>query len=88
MISIVTTGNEPPEYVAAVAEFLEALEQHDVRALMLVALCNDEDTNDVVGAWDAGPNEMSQAAGILSMHAAFRYMQVNTEEEEEGEDDG
>ena len=85
MIGIITGGSEPPEYTSAVVEFLEACEQHEIRALTLVALCDDEETSDVVGTWSAGPHELSQASGILAMHAAFRYMDANRGEEDEGE---
>ena len=82
MVNIITTGAEPPAYISAVSEFLEACEKHQVRAVALVALCDDEDTADLVAAQGCGPHELSQASGILAMHAAFKYMEVNREEEE------
>lgn len=75
---------EARPYFEAVEEFLRELQGCNVTSLCMVALCSDEDTHDIVSAWRAGPFETASIAGILQMHAALMYHDVN---EEDGEDD-
>ena len=74
---------EARPYFEAVEEFLRELQEHNVTSICMVALCSDEDTYDVVSGWQAGPHETASMAGILQMHAALLYHDVNEEDDED-----
>lgn len=74
-------------YFEAVEEFLTEAQQHNVTSLHLVAMCSDPDTHDVVAGWNAGPFETAAAAGVLQLHAAQQYTELNNTDEEEDDDD-
>lgn len=74
---------EEKPYFPAVEEFLRDLQELDVQALVMVALCGDEDVYDSVGTYRCGPFELAAAAGILTMHSCYRYQQMNSEDDEE-----
>lgn len=69
-------------YWEAVETFLRDLQDRDVRSVVLVGLLRDEDTHNVCVMYDAGPFELSDAAGILQLAAAKKYLEVNRDEEE------
>lgn len=52
----------------------------------MVALTDDPDTFDVVSAYDAGPMELAACAGILQMHATYRYGEINRDPPGNSED--
>lgn len=79
MNSIVTTN--PKEYGEAIIAFLNDLESVKVRSLALVALCDDENVNNVVCTWKSGPMETMNVAGILQLHACHQYNQINSQED-------
>lgn len=56
-------GVENKPYFPAVEEFLRDLQELDVQALVMVALCGDEDVHDSVGTYRCGPFELAAAAG-------------------------
>lgn len=74
---------ETRPYFEAFEDFLRELQEHDVTAICMVALCSDEDTHDVVANWHCGPFEMAAAAGVLQLHAGMMYNDANKEEGEE-----
>ena len=76
---------EVKPYFGTVEEFLRLLQEHEITSICLVALCADEDTHDVVATWQAGPFETASAAGILQLHAALKYNEMNRGEEDEEE---
>lgn len=73
---------ETKPYWEAVETFLRDLQDRDVRSVVLVGLLRDEDTHNVCVMYDAGPFELSDAAGILQLNAAKKYLEVNRDEEE------
>lgn len=76
-------GIENKPYLPAVEEFLRDLQELDVQALVMVALCGDEDVHDSVGTYRCGPFELAAAAGILQMHSCYRYQQIQNEADDE-----
>lgn len=56
-------GIENKPYFPAVEEFLRDLQELDVQALVMVALCGNEDVHDSVGVYRCGPFELASAAG-------------------------
>lgn len=82
-------GIENKPYFPAVEEFLRDLQELDVQALVMVALCGNEDVHDSVGVYRCGPFELAEAAGILTMHSCYHYQQMNKkEDDEESEENG
>lgn len=80
---------EHKPYFATVEEFLRDIQKLDVRALVMVALCGNEDVHDSVGVYRCGPFELAEAAGILTMHSCYHYQQMNKkEDDEESEENG
>lgn len=76
-------GVENKPYFPAVEEFLRDLQELDVQALVMVALCGDEDVHDSVGTYRCGPFELAEAAGILTMHSCYRYQEMQQEQDDE-----
>lgn len=74
-------------YFPAVEDFLQALQEENVRAICMVALLDDETGHDVLSTWGSGPFEMKACAGVLDLHAALRFVEMNTEDDEEDEED-
>lgn len=81
------TGEDNREYFGMVDEFLRMIHQLKVRSVCMVALIDSDDTFDVVSCFGAGPMEIAASAGILQMHAAHKYEEVNREEDNDAEDD-
>lgn len=77
---------DPREYFGAVEDFLREIQGLKVRSICMVALTDDPDTYDVVSAYDAGPMELAACAGILQMHAAYRYGEINRDPPGNSED--
>ena len=77
---------DPREYFGAVEDFLKGIQNLKVRSICMVALTDDPDTFDVVSAYDAGPMELAACAGILQMHAACRYGEINRDPPGNSED--
>lgn len=71
--------NKPKAYNEAVINFLNDLEGEKVKSLVMVALCDDEETHDVVCTWKAGPIETMTVAGVLQLHAGLMYNNINSE---------
>lgn len=67
------------EYFEAVEGFLKAIHGLKVKTVCMVALIEDPDTFDVVSVFSAGPMEIAACAGILNVHAAKKYIEVNEE---------
>ena len=78
---------EPRDYWEAVEEFLKELQRYRVRSLAMVALTNDPAAHDVTSVWGAGPFELSDAAGVLQLHAGYMFQRANEDEDDEDEDD-
>ncbi len=78
---------EPRDYWEMVEELLRDLQERKVRSLIAVALIDDENIHDVLSVWGAGPYELSDAAGILQLHAGLLFNQINGSEDEEDEED-
>ena len=74
-------GIENKPYFPAVEEFLRDLQELDVQALVMVALCGD--VHDSVVTYRCGSFELAAAAGILQMHSCYRYQQMQNEDDDE-----
>ena len=68
---------DPRKYFGTVEDFLRGIQDLKVKSICMVALTDDPDTSDVVSTYDAGPMELATCAGILQMHAAYRYGEIN-----------
>jgi hypothetical protein len=78
----VVTDVEIKPYYEAIEGFMRELSSLDVSSLCMVALTRDPDVYDVVSCFGAGPHEIAACAGILQMHAAYKYGEVNRPNEE------
>ena len=70
-------------YYACIEDFMATLDGLNVTSMVLVALTDGADkdnTHDVVSGWNAGPFELGSVAGILQVHASFKYLEANKED--------
>lgn len=74
---------EYKDYYEAIEAFMKEIDGLHVKSIGLVALVDETDIFDVVSCYDTGPHELAAMAGILQMHAAHRYEEVNRETEED-----
>ena len=78
-------SEETRDYFEAVEEFLKQIHPLKVKSVCMVALIESDDTFDVVSCFGAGPMEMAASAGVLQMHAAYKYTEINREDDDDDE---
>lgn len=82
------TSNKPlQEWQAGIVELLEALSDHKVRCVAVVALLDDEDSDSMTAYCDMSLRDKQMAAAIIHQDVTHQIMQ-NEIREALGEPDG
>lgn len=75
-------------YYKTIEDFMAACEPLNVRGMVLVALTDGSDkdeTHDVISGYNMYAFELMEVAGLLQLHANRKYLETNTEEEQDSE---
>lgn len=74
-------------YFEAFEDALRNMQDHEIRAVCIVALCDDDDIHNITSNWNAGPYEMAEAANVLQLDASLKFIKANRDELEEDDDE-